>query len=104
MSDHYLMTYLDHEYQRLIRHRETIRSSVQEEIRAIERDLGVMRGLIQQMKHDRLHETTVKPVKPLTPVQAAKRAESNRKRQQRIKDIQAAANERIATVRARIGK
>jgi len=102
MSEHYLIQYLEQEYQRTIHHRDTIKRRVQQDINELEREIALLRRLIQQMKHDRLHEAT--PTKPLTPMQSMKRAEKNRERQQKIKDIQASANKRIADIRSKIGQ
>jgi pyruvate-formate lyase-activating enzyme len=99
----HLTNYLTHQQQRLVHHRETVRRRMRDDIRELEQEIALLGRLIQQIEHDRLHETTVKPTKPLTPQQSMKRAERNQKRQQRIRDVQASASKRIADIRAKIG-
>jgi hypothetical protein len=104
MTHHHLKDYLSQQYQRTIHHREVVKHRMREDIREIERDLAMMSKLIRQMEHDRLHEGTISPTKPLTPEQSMERAEANRKLQQSIKDVQATANRRIADIRSKIGR
>jgi hypothetical protein len=104
MRYHHLKTYLTHQQRRLTHHRETMKHRMQEDIRELEQEIALLARLIREIEHDRLHETTTQPTKPLTPEQGMKRAERDRKRQDRIRDVQASANKRIADIRAKIGQ
>jgi hypothetical protein len=104
MRYHHLKTYFDHQRRQLIQHREMMKRRMREDILEIEQDIMLMSKLIRQMQNDRLHETTIKPTKPLTPDQTMKRAEKNRERQQQIRDIQASASKRVADIKSKIGQ
>lgn len=83
-------------------HRETMNHRMQEDIRELEREIALLARLIRQMEQDRL--TEAKPVKPLTPEQTMKKAAADRERQQKIRDIHASANKRVADIRAKISQ
>jgi len=101
MRFHHLLNYFDHQHRRLIHHRDVLKRRVREDILDLEQEIALLSRLIRQMEQDRL--TEAKPVKPLTPEQTMKRAAADRERQQKIRDIQASANKRIADIRAKIG-
>jgi len=102
MRYRHLKTYFDHQPQQLIHHREIMKRRMREDILELEKEIALLARLIREMDHDRL--TEAKPVKPLTPEQTRKRAETDQKRQERIKDVQASASKRIADIRSKIGQ
>jgi hypothetical protein len=101
MRYHHLKTYLSHQQRQLIHHRETMKRRMREDIHELEQEIALLAGLIREIENDRLHETTIKP---LSPKQSMKKAEADRKRQQKIRDVQASASKRIADIRSQIGR
>jgi pyruvate-formate lyase-activating enzyme len=104
MRYHHLKTYLSHQQRRLTHHREIMKRRMREDIHELEQEIALLARLIREIEHNRLHETTIKPAKPLTPKETMKRAERDRKRQERIRDVQASATKRITDIRSRVGK
>ena len=72
------------------------------ELSALEAEVRRVRAIISAVKADRLDEG--KPLKPLTPEQSRRRAESDRDRRQQMTDIQASASRRIAAIRHKLGR
>jgi pyruvate-formate lyase-activating enzyme len=75
---------------------------MREDIHELEQEIALLARLIREIEHNRLHETTIKPTKPLTPEQSMKRAEENRERQKKIRDIQTSASKRITDIKSKI--
>lgn len=102
MRYHHLKTYFDHQRRQLIHHREIMKRRMREDIHELEQDIALLSRLIREIEHDKL--TEAKPIKPLTPQQTRKRAERDQKRNQRVKDVQASANKRVADIRSKMGQ
>lgn len=101
MKAKHFITYINRQRHSANLRRDILVRRATQDIQAVEHQIAELVHLIQDIQRDRLAEA--KAVKPLKPEESQKRAEKDRERQQRIRDIQKSASTRIARLRAKVG-